>query len=143
MKPGKSINELKVGDKAEFSKTISESDVYLYAGITGDFNPAHVDEEYARNTFFEGRIAHGMLTAGFISTVLANQLPGPGTIYVSQELRFLAPVRMGDTLTARAEVVEIIPDKNKVRLKTTCVIQDGTMVLEGEAVVSPPKPKTE
>ena len=143
MKPGKSISELKVGDKAEFSKTISESDVYLYAGITGDFNPAHVDEEYARNTFFEGRIAHGMLTAGFISTVLANQLPGPGTIYVSQELRFLAPVRMGDTLTARAEVVEIIPDKNKVRLKTTCVIQDGTMVLEGEAVVSPPKPKTE
>ena len=143
MKPGKSINELKVGDKAEFSKTISESDVYLYAGITGDFNPAHVDEEYARNTFFEGRIAHGMLTAGFISTVLASQLPGPGTIYVSQELRFLAPVRMGDTLTARAEVVEIIPDKNKVRLKTTCVIQDGTMVLEGEAVVSPPKPKTE
>ena len=143
MKPGKSINELKVGDKAEFSKTISESDVYLYAGITGDFNPAHVDEEYARNTFFEGRIAHGMLTAGFISTVLANQLPGPGTIYVSQELRFLAPVRMGDTLTARAEVVEIIPDKNKVRLKTICVIQDGTMVLEGEAVVSPPKPKTE
>lgn len=143
MKPGKSINELKVGDKAEFSKTISESDVYLYAGITGDFNPAHVDEEYARNTFFEGRIAHGMLTAGFISTVLANQLPGPGTIYVSQELRFLAPVRMGDTLTARAEVVEIIPEKNRVRLKTTCVIQDGTMVLEGEAVVSPPKPKTE
>ncbi len=143
MKPGKSINELKVGDKAEFSKTISESDVYLYAGITGDFNPAHVDEEYARNTFFEGRIAHGMLTAGFISTVLASQLPGPGTIYVSQELRFLAPVRMGDTLTARAEVVEIIPEKNKVRLKTTCVIQDGTMVLEGEAVVSPPKPKTE
>lgn len=143
MKPGKSINELKVSDKAEFSKTISESDVYLYAGITGDFNPAHVDEEYARNTFFEGRIAHGMLTAGFISTVLANQLPGPGTIYVSQELRFLAPVRMGDTLTARAEVVEIIPEKNRVRLKTTCVIQDGTMVLEGEAVVSPPKPKTE
>ena len=143
MKPGKSISELKVGDKAEFSKTISESDVYLYAGITGDFNPAHVDEEYARNTFFEGRIAHGMLTAGFISTVLANQLPGPGTIYVSQELRFLAPVRMGDTLTARAEVVEIIPEKNRVRLKTTCVIQDGTMVLEGEAVVSPPKPKTE
>ncbi len=139
MKLGKSINELKVGDGAQFSKTLSESDVYLYAGITGDLNPAHVNEEYARNTFFEGRIVHGMLTAGFISTVLANQLPGPGTIYVSQQLNFLAPVRMGDTLTARVEVVEIISEKNRVKMKTTCSIQDGTVVLEGEAVVSPPK----
>ena len=138
MKLGKSINELKLGDAAQFSKTISESDVYLYAGITGDFNPAHVDEEYARNTFFKGRIVHGMLTGGFISTVIANQLPGPGTIYISQQLKFLAPVRIGDTLTARAEVVEIIPEKNRVRLKTTCAIQDDTVVLEGEAVVSPP-----
>ncbi|MFH1242074.1 MAG: MaoC family dehydratase [Pseudomonadota bacterium] len=139
MKLGKNINELKVGDAAQFSKTLSESDVYLYAGITGDLNPAHVNEEYARNTFFKGRIVHGMLTAGFISTVLANQLPGPGTIYVSQELRFRAPVRMGDTLTARVEVVEIISEKNRVKMKTTCSIQDGTVVLEGEAVVSPPK----
>ena len=137
MKLGKSINELKLGDAAQFSKTISESDVYLYAGITGDFNPAHVDEEYARNTFFKGRIVHGMLTGGFISTVIASQLPGPGTIYISQQLKFLAPVRIGDTLTARVEVVEIIPEKNRVRLKTTCAIQDGTVVLEGEAVVSP------
>ncbi len=143
MKVGKSVQELKVGDTAEFSKTLSESDVYLYAGITGDFNPAHVDEEYARKTFFKGRIVHGMLTAGFVSTVLANQLPGPGTIYVSQEVKFRAPVRMGDTLTARVEVAEIVAEKNRVRLKTTCVIQDGTVVLDGEAVVSPPKPRAE
>ncbi len=141
MKLGKHIDELKIGDSASFSKTMSESDVYLFAGITGDFNPAHVDEEYARGTFFEGRIVHGILTAGFISTVIAGQLPGPGTIYVSQQLKFLAPVRMGDTLTARAEVAKIISEKNRVILKTTCSIQDGTIVLEGEAVVSPPKRK--
>ncbi len=141
MKFGKHIDELKIGDTASFSKTMSESDVYLFAGITGDFNPAHVDEEYARSTFFGGRIVHGILTAGFISTVIAGQLPGPGTIYVSQQLKFLAPVRMGDTLTARAEVAKIISEKNRVILKTTCSIQDGTIVLEGEAVVSPPKRK--
>ncbi len=141
MKLGKHIDELRIGDSASFSKTMSESDVYLFAGITGDFNPAHVDEEYARGTFFEGRIVHGILTAGFISTVIAGQLPGPGTIYISQQLKFLAPVRMGDTLTARAEVAEIISEKNRVILKTTCSIQDGTIVLEGEAVVSPPKRK--
>jgi 3-hydroxybutyryl-CoA dehydratase len=139
MKIGKSISEIKTGDTAQFSKTISESDIYLYAGITGDLNPAHVNEDYANKTFFRTRIAHGMLVAGFISTVLANQLPGPGTIYVSQELNFLAPVRIGDTVTARAEVREVIPENNRVRLRTTCVIQDGTKVLEGEAIVSPPK----
>jgi 3-hydroxybutyryl-CoA dehydratase len=138
MKLGKSISEIKVGDHAKFSKTISESDIYLYAGITGDLNPAHVNEEYANKTFFRTRIAHGMLVAGFISTVLANQLPGPGTIYVSQELNFLAPVRIGDTVTARAEVIEVSQEKNRVRLRTTCTIQDGTTVLDGDAVVSPP-----
>jgi len=129
MNIGKSISEIKIGDTAQFSKTISESDIYLYAGITGDLNPAHVNEEYASKTFFRTRIAHGMLVAGFVSTVLANQLPGPGTIYVSQELNFLAPVRIGDTLTARVEVTEVMPEKNRVRLITTCVIQDGTKVL--------------
>jgi len=136
---GKRIDELKVSDAAEFSKTISESDVYLYAGITGDFNPAHINETYAARTFFQTRIAHGMLLAGFISSILGNQLPGPGTIYVRQELNFLAPVRIGDTITARAEVVEIIAEKNRVRLKTECVNQDGTIVLGGEAIVSPPR----
>jgi 3-hydroxybutyryl-CoA dehydratase len=137
---GKTINELNVGDAAEFSKTISESDVYLFAGITGDLNPAHINEAYAQKTFFKTRIAHGMLSAGFISAVLGNQLPGPGSIYVRQELNFLAPMRIGDTITARVEVVEKIAEKNRVKLRTTCVNQDGTKVTDGEAVISPPKP---
>ncbi len=136
---GKTIDQIKVGDIAEFAKTVTETDVYLYAGITGDFNPAHVNEAYAKNTFFKTRIAHGMLTAGFISAILANQLPGPGTIYLKQELSFLAPVRMGDTITGRVEVLELIAERNRVRLKTSCTNQDEVMVLDGEALVSPPK----
>ncbi|AFM27209.1 MaoC family dehydratase [Desulfomonile tiedjei] len=136
---GKTIFQVKVGDTAELAKTISEADVYLYAGITGDFNPAHVNEEYARNTFFKTRIAHGMLTAGLISAVLANRLPGPGTIYLKQELSFLAPVMIGDTITARVEVVEILEEKNRIRFKTTCSNQNGKVVLDGEALISPPK----
>ncbi len=137
---GKTIDELQIGESAEFSKTIAESDVYLYAGITGDFNPAHINEEYAKKTFFETRIAHGMLPAGFISAILGTRLPGPGTIYLKQDLKFLAPVRIGDTITARVEVTEVNRDKKKVRLRTTCTNQDGTLVLDGEAVVSPPRP---
>ncbi len=109
---GKTIDELKIGDKAQFTKTISEADIYLYAGVTGDFNPAHINEEYAKETHFKTRIAHGMLIAGFISTVIGNQLPGPGTIYLKQELEFLGPVRIGDTITAEVEVVEILAEKN-------------------------------
>ena len=137
---GKIINELKVGNKAQFAKTIAESDIYLYAGITGDLNPAHVNEEYAKNTFFKTRIAHGMLLAGLISAVIGTILPGPGTIYISQELNFLAPARIGDTITAHVEVVQVILEKNRIHLKTFCVKQDGTKVLDGEAIVSPPKP---
>jgi len=137
---GKTIRDIEVHDSAEFSKTVAESDIYLYAGVSGDFNPAHTNEEYAKKTFFKTRIAHGMLSASFISTVIAMKLPGPGTIYLDQTLKFLAPVRIGDTITARAEVIEIMNEKNKVRLATTCVNQDGITVLEGEAVVSPPKP---
>lgn len=138
---GKSIEQIRVGDAAEFAKTVTETDVYLYAGITGDLNPAHLNEAYAKGTFFKTRIAHGMLTAGFISSILGMQLPGPGTIYMRQSLSFLAPVRFGDTITARAEVVEVIAEKNRVRLKTTCTNQDGIVVLDGEALVSPPKAK--
>ncbi|HOQ42959.1 MAG TPA: MaoC family dehydratase, partial [Smithellaceae bacterium] len=127
------------GDAAEFAKTVSETDIYLYAGITGDFNPAHVNENYAKNTFFKTRIAHGMLTAGFISAIIANQLPGPGTIYLKQELSFLAPVHIGDTITARVEILELNTEKNRVRLKTTCSNQDGVTVLDGFGLVSPPK----
>jgi 3-hydroxybutyryl-CoA dehydratase len=136
---GKTMAEIQIGDAAEFSKTVSETDIYLYAGITGDLNPAHINAAYAEKTFFKVRIAHGMLTAGFISTILGTLLPGPGTIYLKQELRFLAPVQIGDTITARAEVTAKVEEKNKVTLKTTCNNQDGTLVLDGEAVVSPPK----
>jgi 3-hydroxybutyryl-CoA dehydratase len=138
---GQTIEELAIGDSAEFSKTVSESDIYLFAGITGDLNPFHVNEAYAEKTSFKGRIAHGMLLGGFISTIIGCYLPGPGTIYVSQELRFLAPARIGDTITARGEVVAINVDKNRVTVLTTCVNQDGVTVVEGEAVVSPAKKK--
>lgn len=136
---GKTIDELKLGDRAEFTKTVSEADIYLFAGVSGDLNPAHINETYAQNTFFKTRIAHGMLVAGFISTVVGMQLPGPGAIYVRQTLNFTAPVRIGDTITASAEVAEIITDKNRVRLKTVCKNQEGVVVLDGEAEVSPPK----
>jgi 3-hydroxybutyryl-CoA dehydratase len=138
---GKTMDEIKVGDTAEFSKTVSEADVYIYAGVTGDFNPAHVNETYARGTFFKTRIAHGMLTGGFISAVLGTQLPGPGTIYIRQELNFKAPVRIGDTITAKIEVVEKNVEKNRLRMKTTCTSQEGIVVVDGEAVVMPPKAK--
>lgn len=139
---GKSIDQLAVGDFAEFTKTVSESDVYLFAGVTGDFNPAHVNATYAEQTFFKKRIAHGMLAAGFISTVLGTRLPGPGTIYLRQELKFTAPVYMGDTITARVEVSAIDAVKNRLTLRTFCINQEGKTVLDGEAVVSPPKAQT-
>ncbi|MFZ5816101.1 MAG: MaoC family dehydratase [Bacillota bacterium] len=127
-----------IGDKASMAKTISETDVYLFAGITGDLNPAHVNEVWAKNTKFGGRIAHGMLSAGLISAVLAMKLPGPGTIYLGQTLKFTAPVRIGDTVTAEVEVVEIIENK-RLRMRTTATNQDGVVVLEGEALVLPPR----
>ncbi|HHV26044.1 MAG TPA: MaoC family dehydratase [Tissierellia bacterium] len=136
---GLKINELKLGQKSSFSKTITETDVYLFAGISGDINPAHLNESYAKGTFFEGRIAHGMLTGALISAVLGVHLPGPGTVYVSQTLNFLAPVRFGDTITATVEIKEIILEKNRVILKTYCTNQDGDIVTTGEAIVLPPK----
>ena len=136
---GKTIEELKVGDTAKFSKTVSEADVYLFAGVTGDLNPAHVSEEFAKDTFFKTRIAHGMLSASFISTVIGTMLPGPGSVYMRQEANFLAPVKFGDTITAVVEVAEIIADKKRVRLKTYCINQEKTVVVDGEALVSPPR----
>ena len=136
---GKTIEEMKIGDTAEFAKTVSESDIYQYAGVTGDFNPAHINEEYASNTFFKTRIAHGMLSAGFISNVLGNQLPGPGAVYIHQSLNFKAPVRIGDTIKAVVEVIHLETDKNRVTLKTRCLNQEGTVVIDGEAVLSPVK----
>jgi 3-hydroxybutyryl-CoA dehydratase len=136
---GFTISEMKIGDKASFQKTITEADVYMYAGITGDLNPAHINEKYAKGTLFKSRIAHGMLSAGLISAVLGTKLPGCGTIYLGQELKFTAPVRMGDTVLAEVEVIEIIPEKNRVKLKTTCTNQNGDVVISGVATVMPPK----
>ena len=136
---GKSIDQLKVGDSAEWSRTVTEDDTKLYAEATGDFNPVHLDQTYAEKTFFKGRIAHGLLSLGYISTVLGNILPGHGTIYLSQEVKFLAPVRIGDTITARVEIMELIPEKNRVKFKTICLNQEGKIVLDGAAWVMPPK----
>lgn len=135
---GKTIKEIKMGDKASFTKTISESDVYLYAGITGDLNPAHINQVNAEKGMFKTRIAHGMLTAGLVSAVLGMQLPGPGTIYMEQQMQFLKPVYFGDTITAEVEVIEIIKEKI-VKLKTTCTNQKGDIVLDGVATVMPPR----
>jgi 3-hydroxybutyryl-CoA dehydratase len=132
-------HEIAVGQSAEFTKTVTETDVVMFAGITGDLNPAHIDQVWAEGSRFGGRIAHGMLSASFISTVLAMKLPGPGTIYLSQSLRFTGPVKIGDTVTARVEVAEVLP-KRRVRLATTVRTHDGTQVIEGEAVVLAPSP---
>lgn len=134
---GKSIDEIRLGDRAYVEKTISETDVYLYAGITGDFNPAHINQVEAEKTLFKGRIAHGMLSAGLISAVLGTELPGPGTIYLGQELKFLAPVRIGDTIKAEVEVVDMITEKNRIKLRTCCYNQEGKMVIDGFATVMP------
>lgn len=128
-----------VGQSASLTKTVSETDVYLFAGITGDLNPAHTDEEYAKGTRFKTRIAHGMLSGGLISAVLGMKLPGPGTIYTGQTLKFLAPVRIGDTITATARIKELDPVKHRVVLETTCVNQDGTTVTAGEATALLPR----
>ena len=136
---GKTIDGLRIGDTAEFTKTISEPDIYLFAGVTGDLNPAHINESYAKNTFFKTRIAHGMLLAGFISGVIGMKLPGPGSIYIRQELKFLAPARIGDTITARVEVTQVQSEKNRITLRTICTNQENTLVMDGEAMISPPK----
>lgn len=127
-----------IGQSAKFSKTISECDVYSFAGITGDFNPLHVNAAEAEKMYFGRRIAHGMLTASFLSTVIASQLPGPGTIYMEQNTRFLKPVFPGDTITAAVTITELL-EKGKARLKTTVTNQDGTIVVDGTAIVKLPK----
>lgn len=136
---GYTIDEVEVGQSASFTKTVTEADAYNYAGVSGDFNPAHINEEYAKNTFFKTRIAHGMINVGFISAVLGTKLPGPGTIYLGQDLKFLKPVRFGDTITATCTVEEIIKEKNRLTLRTVCTNQDGEVVIDGKALVLAPK----
>lgn len=125
----------KVGDSAEITKTIEQSDVDAFANVTGDHNPVHVDEEFAKTTRFGKRIAHGMLTASLISAVLANKLPGEGSVYLGQTLQFVAPVFPGDEITARVTVKAIREDKPIVKLETICVNQRGEIVIRGEATV--------
>jgi len=128
------FDELTVGRRAEFSKTITDADVMTFAEVTGDFNPVHVDEAAAAKTRFGGRIAHGMLSAGLISAAIGNKLPGAGSIYLAQTLRFTLPVRIGDTITATIAVTGILP-KRRVKLSTICTNQNGEKVLDGEATV--------
>jgi 3-hydroxybutyryl-CoA dehydratase len=139
MAEGKSIDELKIGDSAQISKVITEEMIKDFAKASGDFNPVHLDQIYAEKTFFKGRIAHGLLSVGLLSAVLGNILPGHGTIYLSQEVKFLAPVRIGDTITARVEVIELIPEKNRAKFRTTCINQDRKIVVDGIAWAMPPK----
>lgn len=132
------IDKIKIGDTSSLSRTVTETDVVMYGGISGDLNPAHFNEIESSKSFFGGRIAHGMLTASYISAVLGMQLPGPGTIYLKQELKFVAPVRFGDTITATATVLNVDYDKKRVTLRTDCHNDKGDMVLTGEATVIPP-----
>ena len=129
------FERFEVGMKGQTSKTITETDVILFSGISTDINPVHINEEAAKQGMFGRRIAHGILVSGLISAVLANKVPGPGTIYMGQDLKFLAPVYIGDTITAECEIIELIPEKKRIRLKTTCVNQDGKVVIDGSALV--------
>jgi 3-hydroxybutyryl-CoA dehydratase len=135
---GITIEEMTIGQSASFTKTITETDVVLFGGISGDLNPAHFNEEYAKETMFKGRVVHGMLGASLISTVLGMHLPGPGTIYSKQNLIFLAPVHFNDTITATCTIKEMILEKNRVILECKVTNQEGKDVIVGEAVVMPP-----
>ena len=139
IKQGKTIDQIDIGQKASMRKTITEADVATFAQISGDTNPVHLDAEYAATTIFKERVAHGILTAGLISAVLGTRLPGVGSIYLSQSLKFVAPVKLGDTIEAEAEVVEKLEERNRVRLRTVCRNQSGQVVIEGEALIMPPK----
>ena len=129
------ISELEVGQSASYGKTITETDVYMFAGISGDANPVHLNEEYAKDSMFKGRIAHGMLSASLISTVLGMYLPGPGSIYAKQDIKFLAPVRFNDTITATCTVKEILAERSRVVMDCKVTNQDGVDVIVGEAVL--------
>jgi 3-hydroxybutyryl-CoA dehydratase len=134
------IEDLKTGLSASFGKTVSEADIVLFAGVSGDTNPVHLNQTFAEQTQFKTRIAHGMLSAGFISAVLGTKLPGPGSIYLSQTLRFKAPVKIGDTVVATCTVTEVVPEKRRAILSTICKVGD-TVVIEGEAMIMVPSRK--
>jgi 3-hydroxybutyryl-CoA dehydratase len=127
--------DIQIGDTAFFSKTITDSDIFKFAGLTGDFNPVHIDNEFAKETPFKERIAHGLLTGSLISTVLGMKLPGPNSIYLSQNFKFTAPVKIGDTVKATVEVVEKRDEKKIIKLKTQVLNQRQELVVDGEAIV--------
>lgn len=131
---GHDIEDLKKGMTATFAKTITEADIVLFAGVSGDNNAVHINEEFAKTTRFGGRIAHGMLSASVISAAIANKLPGPGTIYLKQSLEFKAPVKAGDTVHAKVSVRDLVVEKKLVMLETVCTVKD-TVVITGEALV--------
>ena len=138
MRDGMILDELEVGQSAELSHTVTEADIQKFAEASGDFNPLHVDEEFAARTMYRGRIAHGLLPASFVSAVVGTLLPGPGAIYLGQTLSFHRPTRIGDTCIARVEVASVDREASRVILRTTCSI-DGELVLEGEATVRVPR----
>ena len=134
---GKTIADLAPGDRAELTKVVEDDDVAAFVDAVGDYNPVHSDPQYAASTPFKQPIAPGIFTAGLISAVIGTQLPGPGAIYLSQSLKFVKPVKFGDTVTARVEVIEVIGERNRIRLQTVCTNQRGEEVLSGEAWVMP------
>jgi len=131
------FEDLEEGMEDIFAKTITDADIITFAGMSGDTNPVHLNHEFASQTIFEGRIAHGMLTASFISTVIGTKMPGPGCIYVSQNLRFKAPVKTGDTVTATCTVTKLIPEKKFIEVSTVCSVGERT-VIDGEATIMVP-----
>ena len=135
---GMYLEDMNVGQSASFAKTITEADIVMYAGVSGDTNPLHLDSEYAETTIFKSRIAHGMLTAGLISAVIGTKLPGPGAVYMSQSLAFKAPVRIGDTVRATVTVTEINSEKARIRLACDCRVK-GKTVLDGESLIMVPR----
>ena len=132
------LDDLSVGQSAQMVRTVTEADIVLFAQVSGDNNPVHLDEAFAAQTPFKARIAHGMLSAAYISAVIGTQLPGPGTIYMQQALRFKRPVKIGDEVTTIATVTEIDPVKGRVSIETVCLV-GGKPVIEGEALVMAPR----
>jgi 3-hydroxybutyryl-CoA dehydratase len=138
MEKGLTLDQLSVGQTYESKVTITEDMIKRFAAATGDYNPIHLDEDYAKGTIFKTRVAHGMLQAGILSGILGMRFPGVGTIYLSQTMRFLKPVFIGDEITFSLKVLELIREKNRVRIETVCANQKGEGVLSGEALVMPP-----
>lgn len=133
------IEQLSIGQSDCFTKTITDADVLAFANASGDMNPVHIDDAAGKASIFKQRVAHGILVSSLISAVLASKLPGAGTIYLSQNIKFTKPTFIGDTITATVEVLNIDADKNRVLLKTNCTNQHGDIVITGEATVLPPK----